>query len=89
MCINVKVFDAIAAHGRGVTLEQAHALLPAIAAASVTSAAHRLSVAGALTLQRAGRTIIYSAKPGAHPTDKRGRPRMAATPATPHSATSG
>ena len=28
MCINVKVFDAIAAQGRGVTLEQACELLP-------------------------------------------------------------
>jgi hypothetical protein len=30
MCINIKVFDAIVAHGRGVTLEHARALLPAI-----------------------------------------------------------
>ena len=62
MCINVKVFDAIAAHGRGVTLEQAHELLPVIDPSSVTSAAHRLSIAGALTLKRKGRTILYSAK---------------------------
>jgi hypothetical protein len=27
-CINVKLFDAIVAHGRGVTLEQARKLLP-------------------------------------------------------------
>ena len=75
MCINVAVYNAIAAHGRGVTLQQAHGLLPAIDPVRVTSAAHRLSIAGALTLQRRGKTIIYSAKPGAHPTDKRGRPR--------------
>src|SRR5450755_1533793 len=30
LCINVKLFDAIAEHGCGVTLEQAHELLPAI-----------------------------------------------------------
>jgi hypothetical protein len=52
MCFNVKVYAAIAAHGRGVTLEQAHTLLPAIPPSSVTAAAHRLSSAGALTLQR-------------------------------------
>ena len=75
MCINVKLFDAIAAHGRGVTLGQAHELLPAIDPVRVTSAAHRLSIAGALVLQRRGKTIIYSAKPDARPTDKRGRPR--------------
>jgi hypothetical protein len=86
MCINIKVYAAIAAHGRGVTLEQARELLPAIPPSSVTAAAHRLSVAGALTLQRMGKTIIYCAKPGAHPTDKRGRPRIAATP---RDATSG
>jgi hypothetical protein len=79
MCINVKVFDAIAAHGRGVTLEQARELLPPINGTSVVSAIHRLSIAGALTLQRRGKTITYCATPGAHPTDKRGRPRLAAT----------
>ena len=50
------------------------------------SAIHRLSIAGALTLQRRGKTIIYCATPGAPPTDKRGRPRIAATP---RSGTSG
>ena len=35
--------SVIAAHGRGVTLDQACELLPAIPASSVTSAAHRLS----------------------------------------------
>ena len=74
MCINVKLFDAIAAHGRGVTLEQARELLPAIPPSSVTAAAHRLSSSGSLTLQRHGKTIVYSAKPGAHPADGRGRP---------------
>src|ERR1700682_4838683 len=59
MCINVKVFDAIAAHGRGVTLEQAHDLLPTIPPSSVTSAAHRLSSNGALTL-RVGRQAAAS-----------------------------
>jgi hypothetical protein len=74
MCINVKVFDAIAAHGRGVTLEQARELLPAIPPSSVTAAAHRLSSNGALTLHRNGKTIVYCAKAGAQPADGRGRP---------------
>jgi hypothetical protein len=87
MCINVKVFDAIAAHGRGVTLEQAHELLPAIPPSSVTAAAHRLSSSGALTLQRNGKTIVYSAKPGAQPADGRGRPRRITV--APHSGTPG
>ena len=87
MCINVKLFDAITAHGRGVTLEQACELLPTINPSSVTSAAHRLSCSGALTLERAGKTIIYCAKPGAQPTDKRGRPRRIAV--APRSETSG
>jgi hypothetical protein len=59
MCINVKVFDAIAAHGRGVTREQACELLPAIDPSSVTSAAHRPSSNGALTL-RVGREAAAS-----------------------------
>jgi hypothetical protein len=54
MCINVKLFDAIAAHGRGVTLEQARELLPAILPSSVTAAAYRLSSNGALELQPRG-----------------------------------
>jgi hypothetical protein len=87
MCINVKLFDAIAAYGRGVTLEQAHELLPAIPPSSITSAAHRLSCSGALTLQRNGKTIVYSAKPGAQPGDGRGRPRRIAV--APRSETSG
>jgi hypothetical protein len=87
MCINVKVFDAIAAHGRGVTLEQARELLPAIRPKSVTDAAHRLSIGCALALQRVGRTIIYCARAGAQPADGRGRPRRIA--ATPRSGTSG
>jgi hypothetical protein len=87
MCINVKLFDAIAATGHGVTLEQARELLPAIPPSSVTSAAHRLSAAGALTLHRTGGTIVYSAKPGAHPVDGRGRPASIA--ATPRSEASG
>jgi hypothetical protein len=75
------LFDAIAAHGHAVTLEQAHALLPAIAPKSVTAAAHRLSSSGALALQRNGKTIVYSAKPSAHPEDGRGRPaRIAVAP---------
>lgn len=82
------VYDAIGSvNGRGVTLEQARELLPAIDPSSVTSAAHRLSSSGALTLQRMGRTIVYYAKPGAHPGDGRGRPRRIA--ATPRSGTSG
>ena len=81
MCLNVRLFDAIAATGRGVTLEQARELLPAIPPSSVTAAAHRLSCSGALTLRRNGKTIVYSAKPGAQPVDGRGRPaRIAATP---------
>jgi hypothetical protein len=87
MCFNVKVYVAIAAHGRGVTLEQAHALLPAIPPSSVTAAAHRLSCSGALTLQRNGKTIVYCAKPGAQPVDGRGRPRRIAV--APRSETSG
>jgi hypothetical protein len=75
VCINVKLFDAIAAQGRGVTLEKARELLPAIDPVRVTSTAHRLSIAGSLVLQRRGKTITYHAKPGAQPTDKRGRPR--------------
>ena len=78
MCLNVRLFDAIAAHGHGVTLEQAHELLPGINPSSVTAAAHRLSCSGALTLQRNGKTIVYSAKPGAQPADGRGRPRRIA-----------
>jgi hypothetical protein len=79
--INGKLFDAIAAHGRGVTLEQARELHPAIPPSSVTSVAHRLSSDGALTLHRNGKTIVYSAKPGAQPVDGRRRPaRIAATP---------
>ena len=81
------MYDAIGSvNGRGVTLEQARELLPPINGTSVVSAIHRLSIAGALTLQRRGKTIIYCATPGAHPTDKRGRPRIAATP---RSGTSG
>jgi hypothetical protein len=87
MCINIKVFDTIAGQGCGVTLEQARALLPAIDPVRVTSAVHRLSIAGAIELQRAGRTIIYHARPGAQPTDKRGRPRRIAV--APRSGTSG
>ena len=63
----MKLFDAIAAHGRGVTLEQARELLPAIPLSSVTSAAHRLSSNGALILQRNGKTIGYSAKRARNP----------------------
>ena len=77
MCINVAVYDAIAAHGHA-TIAQTCNLLPAIAAASVASSVHRLSASGALTLQRMGRKIIYSAKPGSQPTDQRGRPRRIA-----------
>jgi hypothetical protein len=80
MCINVKLFDAIAAHGRGVTLAEAHGLLPQIVPKRVTAAAHRLSIAGALTLKRRGNTITYHAKPDAQPTDKRGRPRITVAP---------
>jgi hypothetical protein len=87
MCIDVKLFDAIAAHGRGVTLEQARELLPGINPSSVTAAAHRLSSSGALTLQRKGKAIVYYVKVGAHPTDKRGRPRRIAV--APRSETLG
>jgi hypothetical protein len=87
MCLNVKVYAAIAAHGRGVTLEQVHGLLPAIPPSSITAAAHRLSIAGSLTLQRKGKTIVYSAKPGAQPGDGRGRPSRIAV--APRSGTSG
>jgi len=87
VCLNVRLFNAIAEHGRGVTLEQARELLPAIPPSSVTAAAHRLSSSGALTLQRNGKTIVYSAKPGAQPADGRGRPRRIA--ATPRGETSG
>jgi hypothetical protein len=56
--VHQKLVDAIAAHGRGV--EQARELHPAIPPSSVTSAAHRLSSDGALTLHRNGKTIVYS-----------------------------
>jgi hypothetical protein len=56
---------------------------------SVTSAAHRLSIAGALTLQREGRTIIYCAKAGQQPVNRRERPaRIAATHAAKRQARS-
>jgi hypothetical protein len=87
MCINVKVFDAIAAQARGVTLEQARELLPTIPPSSITAAAHRLSIAGSLVLHRRGKTITYHAKPGAQPVDGRGRPARIAV--TPRSGTSG
>jgi hypothetical protein len=87
MCINVKLFDAIAAQARGVTLDQACKLLPAIPPSSVTAAAHRLSSSGALTLQHMGKTIVYYAKPGAQPVDRRGRPARIAV--APRSETSG
>ena len=76
------LYNAIGSvNGRGVTLEQSRELLRAIDPPSVTAAVHRLSSSGVLTLQRAGRTIICCAKPGARPTDRRGRPaRNAATP---------
>jgi hypothetical protein len=86
MCINVAVFDAIAAHGH-VTISKTCALLPGIPASCVTSAIHRLSIGGSIRMQRMGRKIIYSAKPGSHPTDKRGRPRRIAV--APRSETSG
>jgi predicted transcriptional regulator of viral defense system len=86
MCLNVRLFDAIAAHGHGVTLEQAHELLPGINPSSVTSAAHRLSCSGALTLHRNGKTIVYNAKAGVQPADGRGRPRRIVV--APRSATS-
>ena len=45
------MYDAIGSvNGRGVTLEQARELLPPINGTSVVSAIHRLSIAGALTL---------------------------------------
>jgi hypothetical protein len=77
VCRNVLLFEAIAATGRGVTIAEACKLLPAIPAGSVESAAYRLSISGALTMQRQGNMILYSANPNAQPTDKRGRPRMA------------
>jgi hypothetical protein len=59
MCINVRLFDAIARHGRGVTLQQAQELSPAIDPSSVASAAYRLSSKDALTL-RVGREAAAS-----------------------------
>jgi hypothetical protein len=82
------VYDAIGSvNGRGVTLEQARELLPAVDPVRVTSGVHRLSIAGAIKLQRKGKAITYSAKPGAQPTDNRGRPRRIAV--APRSETPG
>jgi hypothetical protein len=75
MCINIRLYDAIARHGRGVTLAEACALLPAIDPTSVVSAAHRLSSSGALKMSRDRKTILYCGVAGATVTDKRGRPR--------------
>jgi hypothetical protein len=43
------------------------------------SAIHRLSGDGVLTLQRRGNARLYIARPGARPSDKRGRPRKQIT----------
>ncbi len=86
--IAAAVFDVVAAlHGRGCSMGKVIKALPAIDPESVINAAHRLSIAGALILHRNGKTIVYCAKPGAQPTDGRGRPARIAV--APRSGTSG
>ena len=52
MCINVKVFDAIAAHGRGCSIEAVIEALPDIERESVASAVYRLKDRGTLKSYR-------------------------------------
>jgi hypothetical protein len=78
MCINVKVFDAIAAlPGRACSMHDVIKALPGIDRDQVTSAMHRLSEKGVLRLHRVfGVGAFYAIAPGAtRPTDGRGRPR--------------
>ena len=78
MCINVKVFDAIAAHGHGCsTMRDVIEALPDIERAMVICAVHRLREKGVLQIHHAlGVGFIYSPAQGAtRPIDGRGRPR--------------
>ena len=78
MCINIKVFDAIAAlPGRGCSMREVVEALPDIDRESVISAVHRLSEKGVLRLHRvSGVGAFYAIASGAtRPADGRGRPR--------------
>jgi hypothetical protein len=83
MCINMKVFDAIAALPGGgcSTMQDVIKALPDIERESVISAVHRLSEKGALVVRHNCFGFMYSLAPGAtRPTDGRGRPRKSTQP---------
>jgi hypothetical protein len=77
MRINIKVFDAIAAHRHGCsTMQDVIKALPDIDREAVISAVHRLSEKGVLMARHHCFGFTYSIAPGAtRPTDGRGRPR--------------
>jgi hypothetical protein len=99
MCINVKVYDAIAAlPGRACSMREVIKALPDIDRDQVTNAVHRLSDKGTLVARHNCVGFWYSIAPGAtRPTDGRGRPRkreqptrrIESSPATLRSETSG
>ena len=100
MCINIKVFDAIAAlPGRGCSMQDVIKALPDTERESVISAVHRLSEKSALRLHRGfGAGVFYTIAVGAaRPIDGRGRPRkseqatrrLESSPATLRSEASG
>jgi hypothetical protein len=99
MCINVKVYDAIAVlPGRACSMHDVVKALPDIDRESVISAVHRLSDKGALVARHHCFGFMYSIAQGAtRPTDGRGRPRkreqstrrLESSPATLRSETSG
>jgi hypothetical protein len=99
MCINITVYDVIAAlPSRACSMQDVVKALPDIDRESVISAVHRLSDKGVLVVRHHCFGFMYSIAPGAtRPTDGRGRPRKSAqstrrlesSPATLRSGTSG
>ena len=78
MCLNIAVYDAIAAlPGRACSMHDVVKALPDVDRESVISAVHRLSEKGTLRLHRGfGAGAFYTIAQGAtRPTDGRGRPR--------------
>jgi hypothetical protein len=77
MCLNIAVYDAIAAlPGHGCSMHDVVKALPDIERESVISAVHRLSDKGVLVARHHCFGFMYSIAPGAtRPTDGRGRPR--------------
>ncbi len=77
MCLNIAVYDVIAAlPGRVCSIHDVVKALPDIDRESVKSAVHRLSDKGVLVARHNCFGFMYSMAPGAtRPTDGRGRPR--------------